>query len=37
MSSVLVDAHKHGCTLASADSDFSRFPSLRWEHPLRPA
>ena len=29
-------AIEHGCTLVSADSDFSRFPSLRWQHPLRP-
>jgi toxin-antitoxin system PIN domain toxin len=25
----------HGCELASADRDFSRYPSLRWRHPLR--
>lgn len=30
-------AIEHACTLVSADSDFSRFPSLRWQHPLRPA
>ena len=30
-------AIEHGCTLVSADSDFNRFPSLRWQHPLRPA
>lgn len=30
-------AIEHGCTFVSADSDFSRFPSLRWQHPLRPA
>lgn len=29
-------AVEHGCTLASADSDFARFPGLRWQHPLRP-
>lgn len=35
------DAHlaalaiEHGLTLCSADSDFARFPGLRWEDPLR--
>ena len=29
-------AIEHGCTMVSTDSDFSRFPSLRWQHPLRP-
>ena len=29
-------AVEHGCTMASTDSDFSRFPGLRWQHPLRP-
>lgn len=29
-------AIEHGCTLVSTDSDFSRFPDLRWQHPLRP-
>lgn len=35
------DAHlaalaiEHGATLYSADSDFSRFPGLRWVDPLR--
>ena len=29
-------AIEHGCTLVSTDSDFSRFPGLRWQHPLRP-
>jgi len=28
-------AVEHGCTLVSTDSDFARFPSLRWQHPLR--
>ena len=28
-------AIEHGCTMVSTDSDFSRFPSLRWQHPLR--
>ena len=29
-------AIEHGCTMVSTDSDFGRFPSLRWQHPLRP-
>lgn len=29
-------AIEHGCTMVSTDSDFSRFTSLRWQHPLRP-
>ena len=29
-------AIEHGCTLVSTDSDFSRFPGLRWRHPLSP-
>lgn len=35
------DAHlaalaiEHGCTLYSTDSDFSRFPRLKWKNPLR--
>ena len=29
-------AIEHGCTMVSTDSDFNRFPKLRWEHPLRP-
>jgi uncharacterized protein len=28
-------AIEHGCTLVSTDSDFDRFPGLRWQHPLR--
>jgi toxin-antitoxin system PIN domain toxin len=36
------DAHlaalaiEHGATLYSCDHDFSRFPSLQWQDPLRP-
>ncbi len=30
-------AIEHGCTMVSTDSDFNRFPGLRWRHPLRPA
>ena len=29
-------AIEHGCTLITTDSDFDRFPRLRWQHPLRP-
>ena len=29
-------AIEHGCTMVSTDSDFHRFPGLRWRHPLRP-
>lgn len=28
-------AVEHGCTMVLSDSDFSRFPGLRWQHPLR--
>ena len=37
---LVVDAHlaalaiEHGCTLYSTDSDFSRFPKLKWKNPL---
>ena len=27
-------AIEHGCTMVSSDADFSRFPTLRWRHPL---
>jgi toxin-antitoxin system PIN domain toxin len=30
-------AIEHGCTLVTTDSDFDRFPGLRWQHPLRPS
>lgn len=30
-------AMEHGCIMVSTDSDFNRFPKLRWQHPLRPA
>ena len=29
-------AIEHGCTLVSTDSDFGRFPGVRWRHPLLP-
>ena len=27
-------AIEYGCTMVSTDSDFARFPGLRWQHPL---
>ena len=30
-------AIEHNCVMVSTDSDFSRFPRLRWQHPLRPS
>ena len=38
---LVADAHlaalaiEHGCVLYSTDSDFSRFPRLKWKNPLR--
>lgn len=38
---LVTDAHlaalaiEHGCRLASTDSDFSRFPRLKWFNPIR--
>ena len=29
-------AIEHGCELITTDSDFARFPGLRWGHPLGP-
>ena len=29
-------AIEHGCTMVTTDSDYARFPGLRWLHPLRP-
>ena len=29
-------AIEHGLAVCSADTDFARFPGLRWENPLRP-
>jgi toxin-antitoxin system PIN domain toxin len=37
---LVTDAHlaalaiEHGCELASTDSDFARFPKLKWNNPL---
>src|SRR5947209_11480621 len=28
-------AIEHGCELVTTDSDFARFPGVRWRHPLR--
>ena len=28
-------AIEHGCTMVTTDADFSRFPDVRWLHPLR--
>lgn len=39
---LIADAHlaalalEHGLAIASADSDFARFPEVRWENPLQP-
>jgi uncharacterized protein len=30
-------AIEYGCTLVTCDSDFARFPGLRWRHPLHPS
>jgi len=30
-------AIEHGLVVCSADTDFARFPGLRWENPLRPS
>lgn len=38
---LVVDAHlaalaiEHGCILYSTDSDFTRFPKLKWKNPLK--
>ena len=40
VANLVTDAHlaalaiEHGCKLASADSDFARFPKLEWINPL---
>jgi toxin-antitoxin system PIN domain toxin len=40
VANLVTDAHlaalavEHGCDLASADSDFARFPKLKWINPL---
>ena len=41
VANLVTDAHlaalalEHGCELVSTDSDFSRFPGLRWRNPLK--
>lgn len=41
VANLVTDAHiaalaiEHGCRLATADADFSRFPGLKWFNPLR--
>jgi toxin-antitoxin system PIN domain toxin len=41
VANLVSDAHlaalamEHGCELASTDSDFARFPKLKWINPLR--
>ncbi len=40
LANLVTDAHlaalaiEHGCTLASTDADFARFPKLNWVNPL---
>jgi hypothetical protein len=40
VANLVTDAHlaalaaEHGCELISTDSDFSRFPGIRWRNPL---
>lgn len=42
VANLATDAHlaalaiEHGCELASTDSDFARFPGLKWRNPLPP-
>jgi uncharacterized protein len=41
VANLVSDAHlaalaiEHGCELVSTDSDFSRFPGIRWRNPLK--
>jgi toxin-antitoxin system PIN domain toxin len=41
VANLVTDAHlaalavEHGCELISTDSDFSRFPGIRWRNPLK--
>ncbi len=41
VANLVTDAHlaalaaEHGCELLSTDSDFSRFPGIRWRNPLK--
>jgi toxin-antitoxin system PIN domain toxin len=42
VANMVTDAHlaalaiEYGCKLASTDSDFARFPKLKWINPLKP-
>lgn len=42
VANLVTDAHlaaisiEHGCSLASTDADFARFPKLKWFNPLSP-
>jgi toxin-antitoxin system PIN domain toxin len=41
VANLVTDAHlaalasEHGCELISTDTDFSRFPGIRWKNPLK--
>ena len=41
VANLVTDAHlaalavEYGCELISTDSDFSRFPGIRWRNPLK--
>ena len=41
VANLVTDAHiatlalEHGCTVASTDADFARFPKLKWINPLK--
>jgi uncharacterized protein len=41
IANLVTDAHlaalasEHGCELISTDSDFSRFPGIKWKNPLK--
>ena len=41
VANLMTDAHlaalasEHGCELISTDTDFSRFPGVRWKNPLK--
>lgn len=43
VANLVTDAHiaalalEHGCTIASTDADFARFPKLKWINPLNRA
>ena len=41
VANLVTDAHlaalasEHGCELISTDTDFSRFPGIKWKNPLK--